>query len=71
MTVGRIARIVMAVVLLLVAFAGLFPWTTLSLISGDYTVGLSGDFLVRLAAIGGASAVGAVWLSTSALRVRR
>jgi hypothetical protein len=63
-------RIAFAVLLLLIALAGLFPWTTLNLISGDYTVGLSGDFLSHLAAIGGASVVGAEWFLTSALRTR-
>jgi hypothetical protein len=72
MKAKRAALLIVSLVLLAIGFIGLFPFTAIALVGnlfGDYTVGLSINIQSRLAAIGGASAVAAIWAFSSALRV--
>jgi len=69
----RVLLLVVAALLLTVAFTTLFPFTALPLLAGPshmYTVGLSAKGWQILGAIGGAAAIGSIWALLSALRLK-
>jgi hypothetical protein len=74
MTARNAVLFFISLVFLGIGFVGLFPFTAITLLGnlfGDYTVGLSINIRSQLAAIGGASAVAAMWAFTSGLRTSR
>jgi hypothetical protein len=73
MSAGKIARIVLGVVLFVIGYIGLFPVEAAVLAAGavhNYTVGLTLDPYAwhLFGAIGGAAAVGSIWALSSAFR---
>lgn len=73
MSAGKIARIILGVVLFVIGYIGLFPFEAAVLAAGArhmYTVGLTGDPQTwhLLGAIGGAAAVSGIWALSSAFR---
>jgi uncharacterized membrane protein YedE/YeeE len=73
MSGGKIALIVLGVVLFIIGYAGLFPVQAMLLVAGArhyYTVGLNLDPPAwhLFGAIGGAAAVGGIWALSSAFR---
>jgi hypothetical protein len=73
MSGGKIALIALGVVLFVIGYAGLFPVQAVQLAataSRYYTVGLTLDPRAwhLFAAIGGAAAVGSIWVLSSAVR---
>lgn len=73
MSGGKIALIVLGLVLFVIGYAGLFPVEAIMLVAGAshmYTVGFAVDPHAwhLFGAIGGAAAVGGIWALSSALR---